>query len=69
MSSSNGSARLLPSSVLSLPGLKHMKPERGPQSHDGPRNKKGRGRARLHERGDVVQADHPLDKFARVWPS
>lgn len=65
MSSSNGHAAV----TLSPLGVaaSRIRPETGPQPQDGPTNKAGRGRARMHERGDLARADSPLVKFARVW--
>lgn len=65
MSSSNGHASV----TLALPRLvaARPRPETGPQSQDGPTGKKGRGLARMHERGDTTRVDSPLVKFARVW--
>jgi hypothetical protein len=67
MSSSNGhaSAVLVPVPAQWRVGV--MRPETGPQPHDGPSGKVGRGVARLHERGDETKAEDPLVKFARVW--
>jgi hypothetical protein len=45
------------------------KPETGVQPQDGPKPRRGRGKARLQEGQDSQRkrAEDPIAKFARVW--